>query len=92
MPESIGHHIGGERDIGQGNRTQPVFNPATGEQSGRLSLATEADVDRAAAAARHVRCVVQYDAPEARAYPEQVSSHFGGENGAARDRHQCGAR
>lgn len=51
MPASIGHHIGGKRDIGQGNRTQPVFNPATGEQSGRLSLASGADVDRAAAAA-----------------------------------------
>jgi malonate-semialdehyde dehydrogenase (acetylating)/methylmalonate-semialdehyde dehydrogenase len=51
MPASIGHYIGGKRDIGQGTRTQPVFNPATGEQTGRVSLADKADVDRAVAAA-----------------------------------------
>ncbi|HVX77541.1 MAG TPA: CoA-acylating methylmalonate-semialdehyde dehydrogenase [Bradyrhizobium sp.] len=47
MSKSIGHHIGGRRDAGNGSRTLPVFNPATGEQSGVLQLATRADVDRA---------------------------------------------
>ncbi|MBK3662590.1 CoA-acylating methylmalonate-semialdehyde dehydrogenase [Bradyrhizobium diazoefficiens] len=51
MSQSIGHYIGGRRFAGEGTRTQPAFNPATGERSGTLSLASRADVDRAVAAA-----------------------------------------
>ncbi|WP_409410901.1 CoA-acylating methylmalonate-semialdehyde dehydrogenase [Bradyrhizobium sp. sBnM-33] len=49
----MGHHIGGRHYAVQGSRTQPVFNPATGEQTGLLSLASKADVDHAVAAAAH---------------------------------------
>jgi len=47
MLRSIGHHVGGQQFAGKGSRTQPVFNPATGEQTGVLSLASKADVDTA---------------------------------------------
>jgi malonate-semialdehyde dehydrogenase (acetylating) / methylmalonate-semialdehyde dehydrogenase len=43
----IPHYIGGQR-IGHVNaRTQPVYNPATGEESGKLPMATPAEVDAA---------------------------------------------
>lgn len=51
MAMSIGHHIAGKRDRGHENQTRPVFNPATGEQTGRLFLAGKAEIDRAVAAA-----------------------------------------
>lgn len=54
MPISIGHHIGGRRYAGEGSRKQGVFNPATGEQTGVLALASKSDVDRAVAAAADV--------------------------------------
>src|SRR5262249_15077643 len=47
MLRSIGHHVGGQQFAGKGSRTQPVFNPAIGEQTGVLSLASKADVDTA---------------------------------------------
>src|SRR5262249_3973591 len=47
MLRSIGHHVGGQQFAGKGSRTQSVFNPATGEQTGVLSLASKADVDTA---------------------------------------------
>lgn len=51
MSKQIGHYIGGQRVVGAGARTSPVFNPATGEQTGSLKLANRVDVDRAVAAA-----------------------------------------
>ncbi len=47
----IGHFIGGARRSGASARTQPVWNPATGAQTGDVALATPADVDAAVAAA-----------------------------------------
>jgi hypothetical protein len=38
---SIGHHIGARHFTGKGSRTQAVFNPATGEQTAVLSLASK---------------------------------------------------
>lgn len=47
MPTAITHFIAGASSEGTGTRTQPVFNPATGEVSGTLHLAAPADVDAA---------------------------------------------
>ena len=52
MPIPIPHYIGGKFVPGKSGRTAPVFNPATGEQSGTVPLANEAEVDEAVALAR----------------------------------------
>jgi malonate-semialdehyde dehydrogenase (acetylating)/methylmalonate-semialdehyde dehydrogenase len=49
----IGHFINGEMTSGTSGRTSPVFNPATGEQTGEVSLASVEEVDAAVAAAAH---------------------------------------
>ncbi len=48
----ITHYIQGERATGSGQRTQPVYNPATGAVSRRVHLADTHDVDAAVAAAQ----------------------------------------
>lgn len=48
----ISHWIGGALADGTSGRTSPVFNPATGLQTGDVDLASAADVDRAVASAR----------------------------------------
>jgi malonate-semialdehyde dehydrogenase (acetylating)/methylmalonate-semialdehyde dehydrogenase len=47
MAADIKHFISGKYVNGQGERRAPVFNPATGEQSAQVSLASGADVDAA---------------------------------------------
>lgn len=44
MPSTINHFVSGEERTGRGTRTSPVFNPATGEQSGAVTLATTEEV------------------------------------------------
>jgi malonate-semialdehyde dehydrogenase (acetylating)/methylmalonate-semialdehyde dehydrogenase len=48
----IGHWIAGQATSGTGGRSAPVFNPATGEQSDTVALASAAEVAAAVAAAR----------------------------------------
>jgi malonate-semialdehyde dehydrogenase (acetylating)/methylmalonate-semialdehyde dehydrogenase len=48
----INHWIAGQRYAGQSGRSGPVFNPATGEQSGAVDFATAAEVDNAVQAAK----------------------------------------
>ena len=48
----IGHWIGGEAVAGASGRTGPVYNPATGEQSGEVQFASVEEIDRAVAAAK----------------------------------------
>jgi malonate-semialdehyde dehydrogenase (acetylating)/methylmalonate-semialdehyde dehydrogenase len=48
----VGHFIQGRRVPGTGSRTQPIFNPATGEQARTLRLGDVADVDAAVASAK----------------------------------------
>jgi len=50
-PTTIGHWIAGARTEGAGTSTAPVTNPATGEVTGRVVLASVADVDAGVAAA-----------------------------------------
>ncbi|KQP30918.1 methylmalonate-semialdehyde dehydrogenase [Methylobacterium sp. Leaf104] len=54
MPTAISHFIGGQLVAGTGPRHAPVFNPATGEETGRVALADAADVNTAVAAAKAV--------------------------------------
>ena len=51
-PVRIPHFIQGQRTNGVGEHTSPVFNPATGGQTGVLGLAAQADVDAAVASAK----------------------------------------
>ncbi len=50
--QPVAHHIGGVRVAGDGARSAPLFNPATGQQSGTVPLADAAMVDHAVAAAQ----------------------------------------
>ncbi|MET1536963.1 aldehyde dehydrogenase family protein, partial [Burkholderia sola] len=49
---SIVHYVNGQRTAGASGREQDVTNPATGQVTGRVALASRADVDAAVAAAR----------------------------------------
>jgi malonate-semialdehyde dehydrogenase (acetylating)/methylmalonate-semialdehyde dehydrogenase len=51
MPKTIPHHIGGRQIDGKG-RSAPVFNPATGEQTASVSLASTVEVNEAIAVAK----------------------------------------
>ena len=48
----INHWIGGRAVAGTSSRTSPVFNPATGRQTGALDLASVEEVDQAVQAAK----------------------------------------
>ncbi|WP_271593280.1 CoA-acylating methylmalonate-semialdehyde dehydrogenase [Bradyrhizobium sp. CCBAU 65884] len=52
MSRTIRNFINGEMVQGRSGRTSPVFNPATGQQSGTLALASADDVRAAVGAAR----------------------------------------
>ena len=52
MNTSIGHFINGRSLAGRSGRNAPVFNPASGEQSGTVSLASGEEVRAAVAVAR----------------------------------------
>ena len=49
---SIAHYISGQTTAGTSTRAQDVFNPATGEVTGRVSLANVQDVAKAVASAQ----------------------------------------
>ena len=51
MPTAITHWINGQLAAGTSGRTSPVYNPATGEQTGALDLASKAEVDVAVVSA-----------------------------------------
>ncbi|RZI94488.1 MAG: aldehyde dehydrogenase family protein, partial [Microbacterium sp.] len=51
IPVVIGHVIGGERVV-TGGRVGPVFNPATGRQTGEVALASAELVHEAARVAQ----------------------------------------
>jgi malonate-semialdehyde dehydrogenase (acetylating) / methylmalonate-semialdehyde dehydrogenase len=48
----IGHWIGGEIVLGRSGRSGPVYEPATGGQSGEVSFASREEVDHAVATAK----------------------------------------
>ncbi|WP_404416281.1 CoA-acylating methylmalonate-semialdehyde dehydrogenase [Vreelandella aquamarina] len=52
MTASITHYINGQRNAGDHAKTRPVFNPATGEESGQVVLASPQDVSSAVNAAQ----------------------------------------
>ncbi|MCE3287763.1 MAG: methylmalonate-semialdehyde dehydrogenase [Gaiellaceae bacterium] len=45
--QTIGHWIGGKSVRGDSGRSGPVFNPATGEQTGEVTFASAEEIDRA---------------------------------------------
>ena len=49
--QQIGHWIDGRRTPGSSGRTAPVFNPASGEQTGAVALASAGEVGAAVASA-----------------------------------------
>ena len=51
-PASIGHYVQGQTLNGTSGRAQDVFNPATGAVTGRVALASTAEVGTAVAAAQ----------------------------------------
>ena len=52
MSTTITHFINGAETAGEGDRTQAVYNPATGETTGELRLANRADIEAVVAAAK----------------------------------------
>jgi malonate-semialdehyde dehydrogenase (acetylating)/methylmalonate-semialdehyde dehydrogenase len=50
--KTIDHWIGGEPVAGSSGRTGPVYNPATGTQTGEVVFATAEEMDRAVSVAR----------------------------------------
>jgi malonate-semialdehyde dehydrogenase (acetylating) / methylmalonate-semialdehyde dehydrogenase len=50
--KTIGHWIGGEIVQGASGRSGPVYNPATGEQTGEVAFASIEEIDRAVASAK----------------------------------------
>jgi malonate-semialdehyde dehydrogenase (acetylating) / methylmalonate-semialdehyde dehydrogenase len=50
--KAIDHWVAGKSWSGSSGRSGPVYNPATGRQSGEVAFASVEDVDRAVAAAR----------------------------------------
>jgi malonate-semialdehyde dehydrogenase (acetylating) / methylmalonate-semialdehyde dehydrogenase len=50
--KTIGHWIGGENVHGESGRKGPVYNPATGEQTGEVAFASAEEIDRAVATAK----------------------------------------
>src|SRR5687767_366270 len=49
--KTIGHWIGGESVRGDSGRKGPVYNPATGEQTGEVAFASVEEIDRTVASA-----------------------------------------
>jgi malonate-semialdehyde dehydrogenase (acetylating) / methylmalonate-semialdehyde dehydrogenase len=45
--QTIGHWIGGTTVRGDSGRSGPVYNPATGEQTGEVTFASAEEIDRA---------------------------------------------
>jgi malonate-semialdehyde dehydrogenase (acetylating) / methylmalonate-semialdehyde dehydrogenase len=54
MPTLLAHWIDGQLVPSTSGRTSPVFNPATGEQTAEVGLASAAEVDNAVARAKAV--------------------------------------
>src|SRR5262245_66531941 len=52
MATEIGHFIDGKRVAGKSGRTGDVTNPATGEVTGKVAFASEAEIDQAVQIAR----------------------------------------
>ena len=52
MQTVIAHWIDGKQAPSESGRTSPVFNPATGEQTASVGLASTAEVDAAVAVAK----------------------------------------
>ncbi|MSP51046.1 MAG: CoA-acylating methylmalonate-semialdehyde dehydrogenase [Alphaproteobacteria bacterium] len=52
MPTTLHHYVNGDRVVGRGGRAGDIYNPATGEVTGRVPFASSAEVDGAVQAAK----------------------------------------
>lgn len=52
MSKSVGHLINGKRVAGTSGQSGPIFNPATGEQTGEVAFASASELQAAVDAAR----------------------------------------
>jgi malonate-semialdehyde dehydrogenase (acetylating) / methylmalonate-semialdehyde dehydrogenase len=78
--KTISHWIGGKSVDGTSGRFGPVYNPATGEQSGQVALASADEVDHAIAVAREAFATWRTTSLAARtrimfAYRELIERH-----------------
>ncbi|MFN0194340.1 MAG: CoA-acylating methylmalonate-semialdehyde dehydrogenase [Aestuariivirga sp.] len=67
MAKDIGHFIGGKQVKGTSGRTSDVFNPNTGEVSGRVALASAAELNVAVANAKEAQPAWAAKNPQVRA-------------------------
>ncbi|KZK81740.1 Methylmalonate-semialdehyde dehydrogenase [acylating] [Pseudovibrio sp. W64] len=65
--EEIGHFINGKRVAGKSGRTADVFNPATGEVTAKVALATAAEMQEAVAVAEKAQPAWAATNPQRRA-------------------------
>ncbi len=65
--EEIGHFINGQRVAGKSGRTGDVFNPATGEVTAKVALATTAELQEAVAIAEKAQVAWGATNPQRRA-------------------------
>ena len=52
----IEHYVNGKKFLGSSKRTSKVFNPATGEQTAEVKLASAKDLDDAVQVAKKSFC------------------------------------
>jgi malonate-semialdehyde dehydrogenase (acetylating)/methylmalonate-semialdehyde dehydrogenase len=82
MPARISHWINGATVVGTSGRFGPVYNPATGEQTGEVDLASSAEVDVAVASAASASAAWRESSLSARAailfaFRELLHAHAG---------------
>lgn len=68
----IGHYINGKHIAGTSARLGDVYNPATGEVSGQITMATATETEAAIAAARRFSCLVCYTSLTPRTHNVQI--------------------
>jgi len=65
--KTIGHWIGGEGVAGESGRNGPVYNPATGEQTGEVAFASVEEIDHAVTTATDAYAVWRHHSLSKRA-------------------------
>src|SRR5262245_6004919 len=82
MPDRISHWINGTSVVGASGRFGPVYNTATGEQTGQVDFAGAAEVDAAVASAQHAAAAWRESSLSSRAailfaFRELLHAHAG---------------
>ena len=77
----VGHYIDGQRVAGEGKRTKDIFDPNTGAVQGKVSMGTDAELNRAVASAARAQADWARVNPQKRArilfaYKQIVEGHM----------------